>query len=62
MIFVAQNVRYDLPEALADHLAQTWEEETPFEPNVIVVHESGTVKRLEGGGGWFIGNLVRAKT
>lgn len=62
MIFVAQNVRYDLPPALADHLAKNWGEDTPYEPIVRVIHESGLVSILDGSGGWFTGNLpVSAK-
>lgn len=52
MIFVAQNVRYDLPEALADHLARTWDEETPYEPLVRVIHESGR-GLVERSGSWM---------
>lgn len=57
VIFVAQNVRYDLPEPLADHLALTWDEETPFEPDPIVIYPSGVVMRLSGAGGWFVGRV-----
>lgn len=62
MIFVAQNVRYDLPEPLADHLAKVWRAPVPTEPNVKVIHESGRVAVLEGGGGWFVGNLLKGET
>ncbi len=63
MIFVAKDFPYDLPIRLADHMARNWESETPFEPNIAVIEEIGqgyaTYHVLEGGGGWFKGNLPR---
>jgi hypothetical protein len=53
MIFVAQNVRYDLPVDLADRLAKAWRIPVPREPNVRVIHESFRVTVLDGAGNWF---------
>lgn len=67
MVFVAKWVRYDLPPLLSDHLARTWRASTPYEPNVMILEpgiaslETLKLRRLEGSGNWFAGNLQPSK-
>ena len=58
MVFIAKSLRFcDIPPEAADHMARKWLEETPFEPDVIVIGQFGAYK-LEGHGNWFHGNTL----
>lgn len=68
MVFVAKQVRHNVPPRLADHLAKNWRHQTPHEPVVIVLEpgllfpENLNARRHDGAGNWFVGNLEESET